>query len=265
MEKTDIMSKENYSFEDLLEIMKILRSEEGCPWDREQTHKTIRKNLIEETYEVIEGIDKEDDDILIEELGDLLLQVVFHCRIAEEEKSFSIAEVTDAVCKKLIRRHPHIFAVAAADNADAAVDNWENIKKNEKGVETFTEQMQRICSMPALMRAQKVVGKAAKSGFDWDSIDGALQKVEEERAEFTEAVKEGNKEAAFEEAGDMLFATVVAIRKSGIESEEALTFATDKFISRYSHVESLVKEQGKDMAQLSEEELVAFWKEAKKI
>ena len=265
MEKTDIMSKENYSFEDLLEIMKILRSEEGCPWDREQTHKSIRKNLIEETYEVIEGIDNEDDEILIEELGDLLLQVVFHCRIAEEEQSFSVAEVTDSVCKKLIRRHPHIFAVANADNAEAAVDNWENIKKNEKGVETFTEQMQRICSMPALMRAQKVVGKAAKSGFDWDGMEGALKKVEEERAEFTEAVKAGDREAAFEEAGDMLFATVVAVRKAGIESEEALTFATNKFISRFSRVEALSKEQGKNMANLSEEELVALWQEAKNI
>ncbi len=263
MVKTDIMSKENYSFEDLLEIMKILRSEDGCPWDREQNHKSIRKNLIEETYEVLEGIDKEDDCILTEELGDLLLQVVFHCRIAQEDQRFSIAEVIDGVCKKLIRRHPHIFAVANASDAEAAVDNWENIKKSEKGVETFSEQMKRICSMPALMRAQKVAGKAEKSGFAWGTFKAALEKVEEEKAEFSLAVAENNKEAAFEEAGDMLFASVVAARKAGIECEEALTAATDKFINRYTLVEELAAQQGKTTAELSEAELLALWRKVK--
>ncbi len=261
----DIELKNAYSFEDLLEIMRVLRSEEGCPWDREQNHKSIRKNLIEETYEVIEGIDKEDDSILIEELGDLLLQVVFHCRIAEERSAFSINEVTDGVCKKLIRRHPHIFSAANAENAQAAVDNWESIKKNEKGVETYTEQMNRICSMPALMRAQKVVSKAAKSGFDWADVEGALKKVDEERAEFSCALDKADKEAAFEEAGDLLFACVSAIRKAGIESEEALTCATDKFISRYALVEELAASRGVKMSEMPEGDLVALWKEAKKL
>ncbi len=250
--------KDKYTFNDLLNIMSFLRSDGGCPWDRAQTHKSIRKNLIEETYEVLEGIDKENDDILVEELGDLLLQVVFHCRIAEEEGRFSIEDVTDGVCQKLVRRHPSLFY---GDNSTS----WDDVKSKEKGTKTASDSMKSVCMMPALMRAQKVASKAAKAGFEWHDDSKPFEKIDEEKKEYLEALKKEDKQSAFNEAGDLLFSCVAAIRRAGIECEEALTVSTDKFIDRFTAVENAVKADNKDMLSLSDDELVEYWIKAKKI
>lgn len=258
MIKKEEFPKKHYEFADLLDLMTLLRDpQEGCPWDRVQTHKSIRKNLIEETYEVLEGIDKSDDDILVEELGDLLLQVVFHCRMAEEENRFSMDDVINGICEKLVRRHPYIFP------SDIGAETWDDVKKLEKGEATVSDNLRRVCSMPALMRAQKIVSKAAKAGFTWKSDQGALYKIDEEKQEYIEAVKNGDSQNSFEEAGDLLFACVAAISRSGAECEEALTASTDKFIDRFSAVEQAVKSDNKDMKSLSEDELVSYWCRAK--
>lgn len=248
--------KDTYNFNDLLKIMEVLRSPGGCPWDSAQTHKSIRKNLIEETYEVLEGIDKSDDDILVEELGDLLLQVVFHCRIAEEENRFDINDIINGICKKLVRRHPAIFL-------GDEVTTWDDVKTLEKGNKGMSDSMKSICSMPALMRAQKVSGKAAKAGFEWHDADKPFEKIDEEKKEYIEAVNKGDKEAAFEEAGDLLFSCVTAIRRSGIECEEALTASTNKFIDRFTAVENAVKSDNKDMLSMTDDQLIDYWKKAK--
>jgi len=250
--------KIDYEFNDLLDLMQLLRHpEEGCPWDRVQTHKSIRKNLIEETYEVLEGIDKNDDAILVEELGDLLLQVVFHCRIAEEENRFSIDDVINGVCQKLVRRHPYIFP------SDLGVNTWDDVKKIEKGDVTVADNLRRVCDMPALLRAQKIISKSAKAGFTWDSDQQALNKIDEEKKEYIEAIEKGDNFNTFEEAGDLLFSCVAAISRSGVDCEEALTASTNKFIDRFGRVEQAVKSDNKDIKSLNEDELISYWCKAK--
>ena len=256
--------KENYQLDDLVAIMAVLRAPGGCPWDREQTHRSIRKNLIEEAYEVCEGIDNDDDAIMCEELGDLLLQVVFHARIAQEDGRFSIDDVADGICKKLIRRHPHIFADVKAETSDQVLETWDQVKKAEKSQKGESASASGIMKhifrgMPALMRAQKVQGRAAKVGFDWDTAQEAAVKLTEERDELFAAVAASDKQAAIEEAGDLLFAAVNVIRKCGIDSEEALSLATDKFIGRFTQVEQRVEKDGKQMADLPLEELDKYW------
>ncbi len=268
-EKKVLEIKEKYRFDDLLTIMSILRAPDGCPWDREQTHQSIRKNLIEEAYEVCEGIDQNDDDILCEELGDLLLQVVFHACIAQEDHRFDIDDVADGICKKLIRRHPHIFADVKADTSDQVLENWDQIKqaeKEKKGEKTSASGIMNhvFRGMPALMRAQKVQGRAAKVGFDWDTAQEAAVKLTEERDELFAAVGQQDKQAALEEAGDLLFAAVNVIRKCGIDAEEALSFATDKFIGRFTQVEQCVEADGKKMSDLPLVELDKYWDAVKK-
>ena len=269
-EEKALQIKENYTFDDLLTIMSILRAPGGCPWDIEQTHQSIRKNLIEEAYEVCEGIDSNDDAILCEELGDLLLQVVFHAQIAQDDNRFTINEVADGVCKKLIRRHPHIFADVKADTSDQVLENWDQIKKAEKAKKgessTASGIMKHIFrGMPALMRAQKVQGRAAKVGFDWDTAEQAADKLSEERDELFEAVTQKDKQAAAEEAGDLLFAAVNVVRKCGVDAEEALSMATDKFIARFTQVEQRVEADGKQMSELPLEELDKYWDAVKGI
>ena len=176
--------KDVYGIDDLLQIMRCLRSEGGCPWDREQTHESIKKNLIEETYEVIEAINKQDRDLLCEELGDVLMQVVFHAQMEAEAGSFTFENVADGVCKKLIERHPHVFGEVQVDSSDEVLRNWEDIKKRSKGQKSQTETMLSVPrELPALMRATKVQKKAAKIGFDWPEVSGAVDKLYEETAE----------------------------------------------------------------------------------
>jgi tetrapyrrole methylase family protein/MazG family protein len=258
--------KENYDVNDLVQIVEILRSPNGCPWDREQDHKSIRRDFLEETYEVIEAINKDDRDGLLEELGDVLLQVVFHTQIEREKGSFELSDVADGICKKMIERHPHVFGDINAETSEQVLENWDVIKKQTKQQKSQTESMLSIPrEFPALMRADKVQKKAAKVGFDWDSVDGAFDKVSEELQELKEAVLMGVVDNAREELGDLLFSVVNVSRFIKVDSEEALTGATDKFIDRFSKVEKMATEQGLDMKETSLEELDKLWDKAKQV
>ena len=258
--------KERYDVNDLIDIVEILRSPGGCPWDIEQDHESIRRDFLEETYEVIEAINKEDRDGLLEELGDVLLQVVFHTQIEREKNSFDLNDVADGVCKKMIERHPHVFGNANAETSEQVLENWDVIKKQTKSQKSQTESMLSIPrEFPALMRADKVQKKAAKVGFDWDSVDGALQKVSEELDELKEAITMGVVENANEELGDLIFSVVNVSRFINVDSEEALTKATDKFIDRFSKVEKMAEEKGLNMKETDLDELDKLWDEAKKV
>ena len=258
--------KENYDINDLIDIVEILRSPDGCPWDREQDHKSIRRDFLEETYEVIEAINKDDRDGLLEELGDVLLQVVFHTQIEREKGSFELSDVADGICKKMIERHPHVFGDVNAETSEQVLENWDVIKKQTKSQKSQTDSMLSIPrEFPALMRADKVQKKAAKVGFDWDSVDGAFDKVSEELQELKEAVLMGAQDNVHEELGDLLFSVVNVSRFIKVDSEEALTGATDKFIDRFSKVEEMAKEQGLDMKETSLEELDKLWDKAKQV
>ncbi len=261
----DFKFKEHYDVSDLIDIVEILRSPGGCPWDREQDHKSIRRDFLEETYEVIEAINKDDKDLLLEELGDVLLQVVFHTQIEREKGTFQLSDVADGICKKMIERHPHVFGDVNAETSEQVLENWDAIKKRTKQQKTQTESMLSIPrEFPALMRADKVQKKASKVGFDWDSADGAFQKVSEELNELKEAYSKGDKENIHEELGDLLFSVVNVSRFVKVDSEEALTNSTDKFIDRFSKVEKMAKEQGMDMKNTDLATLDKLWDLAKK-
>ncbi len=262
----DFNFKTKYGIDDLREIMRILRSPGGCPWDREQNHASIKKSLIEETYEVIEAINKEDDTLLCEELGDVLLQVVFHAQMAEERNAFGFDEITDGICKKLIERHPHVFGDIKVDNSAEVLVNWEQIKSQSKNRKTQTDKMLSVPrELPALMRSTKLQEKAAKVGFDWENADGAFDKIDEETRELKEAYKSGETEHIKEELGDLLFSVVNVSRFLDVDAEEALTFSADKFLNRFAVVEKLADERGIDMKSSSIEELDRLWDEAKKL
>jgi len=257
-----LKSRERYDFEDLVILIEVLRSEKGCPWDREQTHKSIRKDFIEETYEVIEAIDTDNPVLLREELGDVLLQVVFHARIGEEEGAFAVADVTHDICKKLIHRHPHVFGDVVAETSDKVLSNWEVIKSEEKDRRTVTDKLRAIPPMlPALMRAEKV-GKKAKC-FDFGDAEAVMDKVCEELAEFSDAWRSEEADAMQEEMGDLLLTLTSLCRKLQIDPELALNRATDKFIDRFERVENAVIEAGKSIETMTMPELDAIWDDMK--
>lgn len=261
-----LLEKDDYKLCDLIEIMEILRGENGCPWDREQDHKSIRNNFIEECYEVIEGIDTENDDIIKEELGDVLLQVVFHARIAEEAGKYDIDGVADGICKKLILRHPHIFSDTKVENSDEVLKNWDEIKKGEKSQKSVTDTLKGVSSaLPALVRASKISGKAAKSGFEYPDAKGAYEKVSEELSEVYAEMESGNKEALSEELGDLLFAVANLARMCGVNAEEALYRTNEKFICRFEKVEELVKCSNKELSSLETNEKIDLWRRAKNL
>jgi tetrapyrrole methylase family protein/MazG family protein len=244
-------------------VVEVLRSEEGCPWDREQDHKSIRRDFIEETYEVIEAIDTENPELLREELGDVLLQVTFHAQIEKEEGRFTIDDVANDICVKLIHRHPHVFSDVQADTSEKVLSNWEKIKSEEKERKTVTDKLRAIPPMlPALMRAEKVGKKA--SCFDFPDADSVMQKVYEELDELKGAMLEGNAEHIEEEMGDLLLTVTSLCRKVGVESEIALSKATNKFIDRFEKIENAVLSEGLQMSDLSLAELDAIWDKNKK-
>ena len=256
--------KERYDIHDLVEIMRILRAPGGCPWDAEQTHESIKKNLIEETYEVIEAINKNDKELLCEELGDTLMQVVFHAQMEKEAGAFDFNDVSDGVCKKLIERHPHVFGEVTISGVDDVLTNWDAIKRKTKGQKSTTDSMQSVPrELPALMRATKLQKKAADVGFDWDDVSGALDKLEEEIGELRAAIENKDKENMTEELGDILFSAVNVSRFIKTDAEEALTAASDKFLSRFTKVEALAKEREIDMKSAGIAELDKLWDEAK--
>ncbi|WP_160670494.1 nucleoside triphosphate pyrophosphohydrolase [Clostridium sp. C8-1-8] len=252
-------------FYDLISIIDKLRSEDGCPWDREQTHESLKKALIEESYEVIDAIDKEDDAGMIEELGDVLLQVVFHSSIAKDDGYFNMNDVIQGICEKMINRHPHVFGNESIDTSVEVLEKWEDIKKKEKGFESITEELNSIAkSLPATIRAAKVQSKAKKVGFDWDRVEDAMLKVEEELNEIKEVYNGENRAKIVEEVGDLLFACVNVARFLGVEGELALTFTTEKFIKRFSYIEKIASEKGQNLSDMSLEEMDILWNEAKK-
>ena len=256
--------KDRYTMEDLLEIMALLRSPEGCPWDREQTHQSIRADFLEETHEAIEAINQEDTAGLQEELGDVLLQVVFHSQIERERGSFQFDDVVDGICKKLIVRHPHVFGEVTVDGTGQVLQNWDAIKRQTKGGKTQGELLEAVPrSLPALMRAAKVQNRARRVGFDWPDISGALEALDSETAELKEALVSGDPAAVEEELGDLLFSAVNVTRFAGTDAEQALTSATDKFIRRFVEVERLAGQRGIDISSAGLDKLDELWREAK--
>lgn len=253
-----------YTVDDLINIMIKLRSENGCPWDKVQTHESIKRSMIEEAYEAVEALDNKDDKMFANELGDVLLQVVFHARIAEERGAFNFDDVVYEICNKLIERHPHVFGTISAENEDKALDVWENSKKKEKNLKSYTDALKDVpINFPALIRAEKVQKKAKKAGFDWDNADGALQKVYEELEEIKQAQKNKNQNEIDEEFGDFLFAAVNVGRFLNSDPEICLTNATKKFIGRFEKMEELAKIRNEDLKELSLEELDNLWNKVK--
>ena len=255
-------SFDDVDIQPLVDVMRTLREPGGCPWDQEQTHKSIRSNMIEEVYEYLEAVDDDDTAGMREELGDVLMQVVFHARMAEEAGRFDLQDVIDEVVDKLIRRHPHVFGNTHVENSDDVLRNWEAIKKIEK--QERKHVLDGVAQgLPALLRAHKLQSKAAKVGFDWDNLDGVWGKVEEELGELREALAAGDKAAAESELGDVLFALVNYARHNKIEPEVALDGTNNRFASRFAHVEQRVTESGREWSDFSLAELDKFWDEAK--
>lgn len=257
-------TKDNYNINDLIEIVRLLRSENGCPWDKEQTHKSLKSDFIEEVCEAVEAIDLDDKALLREELGDVLLQVVFHCSIETDAGSFDFDDVCDEVCKKLIVRHPHVFGDTVVNSTDDVLRNWDRIKKEVKGQDTYTDTLKSVAkTLPALMRAQKIGKRAMRAGFDYASVQDAFKALESEKAELDEAFVSGDSKYILEEFGDLLFSCVNLARHLGINAEQALTDASDKFIRRFEKAEELINDDSLDMKELEPEKLDEYWKRAK--
>ena len=255
-------SKDFYQVSDLREIIALLRSEDGCPWDREQTHQSIRRNFLEETWEACEAIDQNDPHLLREELGDVLTQVIFHARIEEEAGRFNLDDVADVTCKKLISRHPHIFGDVTLSDVDAVLSNWDELKRQEKRHETVAQAMEGVAkSLPATWRAEKIQEKARKIGFDWSSVSGAIEKLEEEISELKEAIQSGKGEQ--EEIGDLLFCAVNVARLLGQDPEEALHLTTDKFTRRFAYMEQAAAKRGQALEEMTLDEMEALYQEGK--
>lgn len=254
--------KANYDFDDLITILRILRAPDGCPWDRVQTHLSNRRNFLEEAYEAAEAFDRDDPDMMCEELGDVLMQVLFNIHMEEDAGRFTFHDVTDHTCRKLIFRHPHIFGNEHAETGEEVLANWDALKREEKGQKTTADAMDSVArSLPALWRADKLQSKAAKAGFEFADVSGALDKLEEEVAELRTAVLD---QTNFEEElGDVLFAAVKVGRFCDVDPEQALHATCEKFLSRFRKVEQAVNAQGTTMDKLSLSELTALWDAAK--
>lgn len=263
----DFQCKPRYDWEDLLEITRLLRSPDGCPWDREQTHNSIRRNFLEETYEALDALDRDDPHDMCEELGDILMQVALHAQIEAERGRFTMDDVVDGVSQKLVYRHPHVFGSAQADTSEDVLVNWESLKRAEKGQRSTADAIESVPhTLPALWRAEKIAAKAAKAGFDWSSAVSALGKLEEEARELRQALEAGGPTDAphgvREELGDLLFITAKISQMSGVDPEESLHLACDKFDRRFRRVETAAD---KPLPEYTEEELVSLWKSVKEL
>ena len=258
----DFQYKERYDIHDFREIMALLRADGGCPWDRVQTHESIRRNMIEEAYEAVSAIDHGDMDNLREELGDLQMQVLFHARMEEEQGGFTFDDVCDEACKKLIRRHPHVFGSASASTPDEVLDTWDSVKREEKHQKTTAGAMADVAdALPALWRAEKIQSKAHKAGFDWPDWRGAREKITEELRELDEAIAVGK--GTEEELGDVLAAVVNLARFLQVDPEKALGDSCDRFIARYTAMEQYAAEEGRQLSSMPLEEQDALWERAK--
>ncbi|MGL4741886.1 MAG: nucleoside triphosphate pyrophosphohydrolase [Sarcina sp.] len=250
---------------DLMEIIDTLRGENGCPWDKVQTHMSIRRDLLEECYEVIDAIEKDDIDALEEELGDILLHVIFHASLAKEQNEFDFMNIIDGICKKMIFRHPHIFSDKNLDTVDDVLLSWDETKKQEKGFETLTQEMEAIAkALPALIKANKVQKKAARVGFDFENVEDAMDKVVEELNEVKDVYNLGNLSRIEEEIGDLLFSVVNVSRLLNIDSEKALENTIRKFLKRFSAIEKEAQNQNKTLGNMTLKEMDEIWECAKK-
>lgn len=254
----------DYSFDDFMGIIRKLRSKEGCPWDREQTHESLRTCMLEECYEAIEAINNKDNENLCEELGDILLQVALHSVIAEETKEFNINDVISGVADKMIRRHPHVFGDVKVEDAEGVIKNWEEIKKTEKKTSNIKEELLNIPkALPANIRAEKVQRKAAKNGMDFEDYKQVLNKVYEELEELKESIEIGDKSNISDEFGDVMFSMINLSRFLQLNAENSLTNATNKFINRFVDVFTLAESKGHNLCELSPLEQDALWREVK--
>ena len=252
-------------FESLVEVIATLRGENGCPWDREQTHSSLKSTLIEETYETVEAIDSGNPDKLKEELGDLLLNIMLQAQIAAETNNFDIYDVIDTLTAKLIRRHPHVFGDVNVENAEDVVKNWEAIKSQESGYEDRKSVLDGIPNaLPALLRGQKIQKRVARVGFDWDNISDVIAKVDEELTEVKESLPTNDPEAIEMEIGDLLFAVVNLCRFIDLQAEETLRKSNRKFITRFKRMENELEKQGKTLTEQTLSELDEIWEEVKK-
>jgi len=256
--------KNRKTLEDLLALTKRLRGDKGCPWDREQTRESIKPYLIEETYEVLEAIDQKDPEKIKEELGDLLFQVIFHARIAEERNEFDIYDVMDTVHAKMIRRHPHVFDDKKVRNTKEVLKQWEAIKRSERKEEDRHKALYGVpFHLPGLVRAQRLQEKAARAGFDWDDVNGILAKIQEETEELLQALNSGDSTRVEEETGDLLFAVVNFARFVGVHAEEAIKATARRFISRFEYMEEKILVTGRKLEEVPLREMDQYWEEAK--
>ncbi|MBE5782895.1 MAG: nucleoside triphosphate pyrophosphohydrolase [Clostridiales bacterium] len=259
---TPLIARKRFDFYDLVRVMAILRGEDGCPWDKEQNHQTLRKYLIEEAYETAAAIDEEDWDHVADELGDVLLQVVFHAHVGEQYGTMELSDITTYVCRKMIDRHRHIFGTDQCDTAEDVLKNWEKIKNEERGFTTQSAVLNGVSrGLPPLMRAGKVQKKARNVGFDWDDPRDALKKVHEEADEVLEELNAGRDPAM--ELGDLFFACVNVARLAGVEAETALQQATEKFINRFTAMENAILKDGKQFEGLTLSEMDVYWEGSK--
>lgn len=257
-------------FEKLVKLQARLRAPNGCPWDREQTNMTLRTYLIEEAYEVLEALESGDDAKFAEELGDLLLQVIFHADIARDEGRFDVADVIQGIHDKMVRRHPHVFGEKRAKDAKAVLKSWEKIKAEERKAKGLQEQKKPASlldgvshALPGTMEGFQLTRRAARIGFDWDSADGVIEKLGEESAELKKEIKSGDAKRIEEETGDLLFAAVNLARFLHVDPEIALKKANAKFTSRFKEMERMARESGKELADVPRAEMEALWERAK--
>lgn len=253
-------------FAELLETVSTLRSPNGCPWDRKQTHESLKKYAIEETYELVESIESGDPQKLKDELGDVMLQVLLHAQMAKENDQFDIADVCQNLREKLQRRHPHVFSDVEVNGVDDVLTNWEKIKRSEPGYDDRVSILDGVpASLPALMRAAKLSKKAARTGFDWPNVYAIIDKLKEEIQELEEAIESGSQELVQDEIGDLLFTVVNIARFQGIDPEESLRRMLDRFIERFSKIEEHARETGRNISDMTLAEMDEVWDAAKKV
>lgn len=267
-EKKDYVNRpegQRFTLEEFKKIIAKLRAEDGCPWDRVQTHESLKDCMLEEAYETVDAINHNDKENLKEELGDMLLQIYLHAQISSEAGEFELEDVVDGIARKMLGRHPHVFGQAAAETAEEVLVNWDAIKKKEKGQKSVSEGLKGVAkALPANVRAAKVQKKAAAVGYDFVSVDDVKAKVYEELHELESAMASGNEEEIFKEFGDVMFSMVNLSRFLGVNAENSLTNATEKFINRLDNAEILAKNQGMDLAGMTAEQLDKLWEAVKK-
>ena len=254
--------KRTYGYEDLLTVLRRLRAPDGCPWDREQTHESLKKDMREECYELMDAIDERNDEHIVEECGDVLMNVLFHPIIGEEQGRYDDRDVTTEIVRKLIYRHPHVFGAVHVDSTEEVLKNWDALKQKEKGQQSVTATLKSVPrSFPALLRCEKVQKKARKVGFDFDTAEDAFHKIGEETRELHEAMAEGKD--VEKEMGDLLFACMNVCRLLGFDGEDTLHKATDKFIRRFERMEKNIENEGKKLSGMTLSQMDEYWEKAK--